>query len=182
MMMTTRLLLPFVHGVDKYAIEQALRFAKSHAATLVPLVLIREPEERRKGVRLEQIQQSRDFLETVKHKASRYAVPVERLEVFTCDVVQSINLVAGEMECEGILLFVGRKDGNLLQMNEIKRLLEMPSCKLYVIHLQKNTHESFLDMLRQHFSHLLSDRRKNQETALHGLGSNEEDVVISLRA
>src|SRR6266436_1031111 len=77
---------------------------------------------------------------------------------------------------------VGRKDGILLQMNEIKRLLEMPSCKLYVIHLQKNTHESFLDMLRQHFSHLLSDRRKNQETALHGLGSNEEDVVISLRA
>ena len=71
-MMTTRLLLPFVHGVDKYAIEQALRFAKSHAATLVPLVLIREPEERRKGVRLEHIQQSRDFLETVKHKASRY--------------------------------------------------------------------------------------------------------------
>jgi len=48
--------------------------------------------------------------------------------------------------------------------------------------LQKNTHESFLDMLRQHFSHLLSDRRKNQEKALHGLGSNEEDVVISLRA
>ena len=165
-MKTTRFLLPFVHGVDKYAIEQALRFAKSHEATLIPLVLIRVPEERRKGVRLEHIQQSRDFLETVKHKASRYAVPIERLEIFTSDVVQSINLVAGEMECEGILLFIGRKDGVLLQVNEIKHLLEVPSCKLYIIHLQTNTHESFTHKLRQRFSHLLSGRRKKQEEQL----------------
>jgi hypothetical protein len=171
-MKTTRFLLPFAHGIDLFAIEQALRFAKSHSATLVPLVLIHAPEERRKGVRLEHIQQSRDFLEIVKHKASKYAVPIERLEVYTCDVVQSINLIAGEMECDGILL----------QTNEIKCLLEMPSCKLYVIHLQKNTHRSFVDMLHQHLSHLLGDKRQKQEKALHGLESNEEDVMISLRA
>ena len=181
-MKTTRFLLPFAQGIDLFAIEQALRFAKSHSATLVPLVLIHAPEERRKGVRLEHIQQSRDFLEIAKHKASKYAVSIERLEVYTCDVVQSINLVAGEMECEGILLFIGPKDGILLQTNEIKCLLEMPSCKLYVIHLQKNTHESFVDMLRQHLSHLLGDKQQKQERALHGLESNEEDVVISLRA
>lgn len=80
------------------------------------------------------------------------------------------------------MLFLGRKDGILLQMNEMKRLLELPSCKLYVIHLQKNTHESSLDMLRQRFSYLLGDRRKKQEKALHGLEFNEDDVVISLRA
>jgi hypothetical protein len=178
-MKTTRLLLPFVHGVDLRAIEQALLFAKSHEAMLVPLVLIRVPEERRKGVRLEYIQQSRDFLETVKHKASRYDVPIERLEVFTSDVVQSINLIAGEMECEGILLFIGRKDGILLQMNEIKRLLEMPSCKLYIIHLQTNTHENFTYKLRQRFSHLLSGRRNKQDEPLRSRESNEDDVVIS---
>ena len=181
-MMTIRLLLPFVHGVDRYAIEQALRFAKSHAATLVPLVLIREPEERRKGVRLEHIQQSRDFLESVKHKASRYAVPIERLEVFTSDVVQSINLVASEMECEGVLLFVGRKDGILLQANEIKHLIETTTCKLYIIHLQTKERESFTQMLRQRFSHLLIGRRKKQKGLPQSRESIEDDVVISVRA
>ncbi len=178
-MKTTRLLLPFVHSVDLRAIEQALQFAKSHEAMLVPLVLIRVPEERRKGVRLEYIQQSKDFLETVKHKASRYAVPIERLEAFTSDVVQSINLVAGELECEGILLFIGRKDGILLQANEIKRLLEMPSCKLYIIHLHTEERGSFTQMLRQRFSHLFGGRRKKQEEPLWRQESNEDDVVIS---
>src|SRR5713101_3412898 len=101
MMKTTRFLLPFVHGVNKFAIEQAVLLAKSHQATLVPLVLIYIPEERRtKGVRLEHVQQSMDFLETVKQKSDWYSVPVESLEVFTCHVVQSINLVTSEMECE----------------------------------------------------------------------------------
>jgi len=152
-MKTTRFLLPFVHGVDKFAIEQAILLAKSHQAMLVPLVLIHVPEERRKkGVRLEYLQQSKDFLETVKQKADWYSVQIERLEVFTSDVVQSINLVASEMECEGILLFIGRKGGILLQMNEIKRLLEMPSCKLYIIHLHTEERGSFTQMLRQRFS------------------------------
>jgi len=180
-MKTTRFLLPFVHGVDMCAIEQALQFAKSHEATLVPLVLIRVPEERRKGVRLEHIQQSRDFLETVKHKASRYAVPIERLEVFTSDVVQSINLVAGEMQCEGILLFIGRQDGILLQVNEMKHLLEMQSCKLYIIHLQTDKRERFTHMLRQRFSHLLNGRRKKQEEPLQGRESIEDELVTSVR-
>lgn len=181
LMKTTRFLLPFVHGVDMCAIEQALQFAKSHEATLVPLVLIRVPEERRKGVRLEHIQQSRDFLETVKHKASRYAVPIERLEVFTSDVVQSINLVAGEMQCEGILLFIGRQDGILLQVNEMKHLLEMQSCKLYIIHLQTDKRERFTHMLRQRFSHLLNGRRKKQEEPLQGRESIEDELVTSVR-
>jgi hypothetical protein len=61
-MMTTHFLLPFVHGVDTFAIEQAILLAKSHQAVLVPLVLIHVAEERRKkGVRLEYLQQSKDF-------------------------------------------------------------------------------------------------------------------------
>src|SRR6266704_1699742 len=104
MMKTPRFLLPFVHGVDKFAIEQAILLAKSHQATLIPLVLIHVPEERRKkSVRLEYLQQSKDFLETVQQKADWYSVRIERLEVFTSDIIQSINLVASEMACEGIL-------------------------------------------------------------------------------
>jgi hypothetical protein len=86
-MKTARFLLPFVHGVDKFAIEQAILLTKSHHATLVPLVLLHMPGERRKkGVRLEYLQQSMDFLETLKQKADRYAVQTEKLEVFTSDI------------------------------------------------------------------------------------------------
>lgn len=163
-MKTLRFLLPFVHGIDMYAIEQAILLAKGHEATLVPLVLIYVPEERRaKGARLEQIQQSKDFLEAVKFKAARYAVPLERIEVFTSDVVQSINLVASEMECEGILLFLGRNNGILLQYNEIKHLVEMPVCKLYIMHLHAEERETFSQMLFQRFSALLTGKRKKRE-------------------
>ena len=86
-MKNSRFLLPFVHGVDMRAIEQAILLAKGHEAILVPLVLIYVPEERRaKGARLEYIQQSRDFLEAIKFKAARYDVPIERLEVYTSDI------------------------------------------------------------------------------------------------
>ena len=97
-MRTIRLLLPFTHGVDMCALDHAMRLAKGCNAILVPLALIYVPEDgRTKGARLEHIQQTKDFLEAVKHKAARYDVPIERLEVFTSDVAQSIRVVAGEM-------------------------------------------------------------------------------------
>jgi len=122
------------------------------------------PERRQaKGARLEHVQQSKDFLEATKYKAGRYAVPVERFEVFTSDVVRSIDLVASEMECEGILLFVGRRGGILLDINEIKRLVELPICKLYIMHMQTNDRASFAQRLRQRFSDWLNGRRKKQD-------------------
>ena len=148
-MKATRFLLPFVHGVNKFAIEQAILLAKSHQAMLVPLVLIHLPEERRKkGVRLEYLQQSKDFLETVQQKADWYAVQIERLEVFTSDVVQTINLVASEVEYEGILLFVCHKGGILLQLHEIKCLMEMPVRKLYITRLPRIERKSYVQTLR----------------------------------
>lgn len=162
-MRRTRFLLPFTHGVDMRAIEQAILLAKGHEATLIPLALIYVPERRHaKGARLEHVQQSKDFLEATKYKAARYAVPVERFEVFTSDVVRSINLVASEMECEGILLFVGRKGGILLDTSEIKGLVELPICKLYVLHMQTNDRASITQMLRRRFSDWLNGRRKKQ--------------------
>src|SRR5260370_774174 len=72
-MKTPRWLLPFTHGVDTAAIEYAVRLAESAGATLVPVSLISAPP---KGARLEHIQQSKDFLEAVQHKAERFQVPV----------------------------------------------------------------------------------------------------------
>ena len=166
-MKTVRFLLPFVHGVDKFAIEQAILLTKSHHATLVPLVLIHTPEERRKkGVRLEYLQQSKDFLETVKQKADWYAVQTERLEVSTSDVVQSINLVAHDMECERILLFVSKKGGILLQLHQIKSLMELPVCLLYIIHLPVKERMNFVQELSQRFSHWFHERSKRSEKLL----------------
>ena len=174
-MKQSRFLLPFVHGVDMRAIEQAILLAKGHEAVLVPLVLIYVPEENRaKGARLEHIQQSRDFLEAIKFKAARYDVPIERLEVFTSDIVQSINLVATEMACEGILLFLGRNNGILLHYDQIKHLVEMPTCKLYIMHLQPEERGSFIQMLRQGFSNLLTGRHKRQEESPQGQEALDE--------
>ncbi len=162
-MKTQRLLLPFVHGVDKFAIEQAVLLAKSHNATLVPLVLLYMPKERRKkGVRLEYLQQSMDFLETVKQKADRHIVQIERLEVFTSDVVQSIHLAASEMECKGILLFVNQKGGILLQLDQIEGVMEIPACMLYITHLPTVGRSSFIQTLRLHLSHLLTGRNEQR--------------------
>ena len=182
MMKTTRLLLPFVHGVDKFAIEQAILLAKSHQATLVPLVLIYVPEERRtKGVRLEHVQQSLDFLETVKQKSDWYAVSIERLEVLTSHIVHSINLVANEMECDGILLFVSQKGGILLPAIEIKHLMEMPACKLYVTRLPTIERVSFAQALRQRFSHRLHGRSERKEEPMQAQEYLEKEVELSIQ-
>jgi hypothetical protein len=182
-MKTTRFLLPFVHGVDKFAIEQAILLTKSHHATLVPLVLIQVPEERRKkGVRLEYLQQAMDFLETVQQKADWYSVQTEKLEVFTSDVVQSINLVASEMECEGMLLFVGHNSGILLDVRQIKGLMEYPMCKLYITRLPTDEPKSYAQSLRLLFSRWLSGRNMKREDRTQEQEYRENEVELSMKA
>lgn len=158
------------------AIEQALLLAKDRQATLVPLALIHTPEERRaKGARLEHVQQSKDFLEAVKHKAARYAVPIERFEVFTSDVVQSINTIASDLECEGILLFAGRKDGILLQAGEIKRLMETTTCRLYILRLQTGDSNALTQKLLKGF---FSWSRKQRARPAPAQECSEEEVPM----
>jgi len=60
---TTRLLLPFIHGVEMDTIEAAVLLAASHQATLVPLSLILVPQTRVKGARLEHLQLQPMFVE-----------------------------------------------------------------------------------------------------------------------
>jgi nucleotide-binding universal stress UspA family protein len=178
--MATRLLLPFTHGVDIIAIEQAILLAKSLEATLIPLSVIHVPQEgRSSGARLEHIQQSKDFLEAVKYKAARYDVPVERFEVFTADIVQCINIVAKEQRCEGILLFVGGKKGVLLQADEIKCLMETMVCKLYIMRMQSNGNKGSVQTFRERLSNWLSRGRQGQQQELRELQSYTEEKVMS---
>jgi hypothetical protein len=83
---TTRLLLPFTHGVEMDTLEVAVLLAASHHATLVPLSLVLEPRTRGKGARLEHIQQSKDFLEGVH-----------------------------QLRCDGVVLALRGRNGSLLR-------------------------------------------------------------------
>lgn len=164
-MKTTRLLLPFLHGVHLPAIEQALRMAISMDATLVALVLLHVPRGRRsKGVRLDDIDQCNDFLEAVKCKAARFGVPVEHLEVTTEDAVQTINMIAAEMECDGIVLFMSRKEGILLPESVSVHLLLEATCKIYVVRLPSETHKMSQEGWRARISRLFG--RRTEQAAL----------------
>ena len=180
--MATRLLLPFTHDVNMFAIEQAVLLAKSLDATLMPLSVIHVPGERHaKGARLEHIQQSKDFLEAVKYKAARYGVPVDRFEVFTSDIVHSINMVAREQMCDGILLFLRGKKGVLLPEEEIKSLLKTPVCKLYVLHMQSNANKGSAQTFRERLVNWLSRRSRSQQLELLELQDYTEEKVIPSR-
>ncbi len=135
----TNLLLPFTHGIDVSAITCAFALAQRFHSTLVVLSLIRLPEMTgAPKPRLEAIQQSKDFLEFVQHKAARQGVPIMGVELYTHHPVRSIRALAQEMECAGILLFVHRGAGVLLSTGEVKQLLEDDSLPLYVAPLPSN--------------------------------------------
>ncbi len=116
------MLLPFSHGIDNAAIEQAVTLASEHAATLVPLSLMCV-SGRQNRVRLDHIQQSKDFLTLVQQKAARAGVAVKTMEKATCEEIQTIQQVAVELQCTGILLFARQQKGVLLSSATIGRLM-----------------------------------------------------------
>lgn len=135
LMCMTRLLLPFTHGIDGFAIASALTLAQQCDATLVLLSLIHLPQAPGRGPRWEDIQQSRDFLEFGHHKATRSGVLVEQVELRTCNPVGSARALAQELECAGIVLAVRRGTGVLLATHEVKGLMEEQRLPVYVVAL-----------------------------------------------
>ena len=135
MIKTTRLLLPFAHGVELETLEAAVLLAASHHATLVPLSLISVPQARGKGARLEHIQQSKDFLEAAQQKALRHGVSLERFEAFTGDIVQSIAALVPRLACDGLILAFRGGKGSLLNAKMIEQLMAIAPCPLYLIYL-----------------------------------------------
>jgi hypothetical protein len=153
-----RWLLPFTYGVDMRAIDSVVGFAESAGATLVPVSLISVPDERRsRGARLEHIQQSKDFLEAVQFKAARLQVPVERYEVFTGDVLQSIALLVHDLRCDSIFLVTTGKEDVLLHAHELKSLLEEPPASLVLMRLPTRTESA---QTRQLVTQFLSGLRR----------------------
>lgn len=140
-----RWLLPFTSAVDMRALDAVVRLAESQGATLVAMSLITVPHESRsRGVRLEYIQQSKDFLEAVKYKAARQHVPLERYEVFTADVFRSLKLLMREQNCGSILLVTRGEKDSLLRRQELRQLLDALPASLVLIRLPVHTQPAWL--------------------------------------
>jgi len=141
--MNSRWLLPFTYGVDMRAIDYLVSLAEHNGAALIPvsLVSIRD-DSRAGGARLEHIQQSKDFLEAVKYKAARLQVPVERYEVFTSDVIQSITTLVHDLHCDGIVMVAVEHKEVLLRAHELKQLLVEPPASLVLIRLPAHAQEA----------------------------------------
>ena len=135
-MNTRRWLLPFTWSVNMQAIDAVVSLAEGGGATLVAVSLVSAPDgPGTRGVRLEHIQQSKDFLEALYYKAARMGVSLERHEVFTTDVMQSIMTLTHELGCDGIVLVSQGEREALLHAHQLKRLLEEPPAGLLVLRL-----------------------------------------------
>ncbi len=135
-MRSSRWLLPFTGEVDMQAIDAVVRLAEYDGATLVAVSLISPPDTiGKKRVRLEQIQRSKDFLEAVKWKATRFGIPLEEHELYTADVVECIALQAQSLCCEALLLVSRGERVTLLRAPHLKRLCERPPVRLLVLRL-----------------------------------------------
>lgn len=131
-----RLLLPFTQGVDVGAIDAALMLAQQRDATLVTISLIRSSgTQAMRGAQLDYRQPSENFLEVVQRQAVHVGVPVERIELTTHNAGQSIHIFAQELECAGIVLFLREGAGVLLDISEVKQILEEESAPLYLMRL-----------------------------------------------
>lgn len=141
-MKTIRLLLPFTGNVNTLALNYAIQFAEMRQATLVPLALIRVMPG--KAVRLELIQQAQDFLEFVRYKARQQRVPIEQARIYTSDAVRSIEAVAGEMNCEAVMLFLSDTADVLLDHAEFRSLMDHAACNAHLVLLPARRAQRYL--------------------------------------
>ena len=177
MIKTTRLLLPFTHGVEMETLEAAVQLAASHHATLVPLSLIPVPQARGKGARLEHIQQSKDFLEAVQQKALLHGISLERFEAFTSDIAQSIVLLVSRLECDGMILTLRGRKGSLLSAKMIEQIMVIGPCQLYLIYLPAGE-PSWVARVRERFTGRRPARR-HVEQPLPAEESSGPEMVLS---
>jgi hypothetical protein len=154
----SKLLLPFTCRVHAYALEYAVLLAKNRHATLVPLSLIYVSPTTGEA-RLEHIQQSKDFQALVQSKATRCGVAVECREVYTSDVIASIQRMTQKLDCTNFILFVCDGDGVLLSTNEMKHILTLVPGQHHVIRLQGNA-PHFSSHLFKRIAQMLPRQRK----------------------
>lgn len=130
-----RLLLPFTHGIDGTAIEYALIFARQTRSTLVAGSWLSPVVGKPGRPLLGHIEQSQDFLALTGYKAKRFHVPVEPIELYSIDSAKSMQALAGEMDCDAILLFMRNEKVLLISKEEMQQLLRDSHVPLLLVKL-----------------------------------------------
>jgi hypothetical protein len=158
---TRRWLLPFTSGVDLPTIASALRLAETGGATLVAVSFIATPGEH--GARLELIQQSKDFLEAIRHKALRLSIPIECYEVFTSDVLESIAIQIRDLACDSLVLASRGEKALLLRTQEMQQLVLRPPASLVLLRFDSSAPSGSRSGLRTRLLSWVQQRGKQPE-------------------
>lgn len=175
----TRLLLPFTFGVEMEVLDSLVRLASHQHATLIPLSLIPLPAQKRKGVRLELLQQSKDFLEAVHYKAARHRLPLEPVEIFTRDITHSILTTVEQLHCDGMLLAARSARGSLLDMETIQQLLRVHPCALFVVYFPAKKPGNWMAKGQAWLTRRWSDKRDQSESQHNATSEALLDYQVS---
>lgn len=162
-----RWLLPFTFGVNTSAITTAVLQAVACNTTLVAVSLVVMSNTRR-GVRLERLQQSQDFLEKVQQLAYHYQIPLERYEVLTYTsgevLADEIEHLAHEFRCRCCVIVTSQEQELLLCKEELRALLTRASFSLLLCRLSPQTQQpSLTARLRFWFSELIHNTFRKKE-------------------
>lgn len=174
----TRLLLPFTFGVEMDVLETLVLLASNQRATLIPLSLISLPSTKRKGVRLELIQQSKDFLEAVRKIAARHHVPLEPVEALTPHAAHSILLSVEQLHADAILLATRGTRGSLLDMEMIEQLIESKPCSLFVVSFPPKKSDRWRARVRRRFANVWPQSTGAGEPQEQRARTDQEPVVL----
>jgi hypothetical protein len=129
-----RFLLPCTANIDQGAINAAVEVASSCGAILVPLLLRNMVQVKTEFSADQALDQ--DFLDIVRQQAAVMEVPIERIALSTYNAGQSIHILAEEMDCSGILLFIRDGRGVLLETGEVQYVIEHEHIILpFLVHL-----------------------------------------------
>lgn len=131
------LLLPFTHGIDREAIDQALVMAENFSACLVCVAFIPCSPDKHKGIRLERIQQAKDFLEYMYYRARQAGIKLQRMELYIPNLEESILRLSQEMDNAPILLFTRHERGILLELSTIRSVVEDERSRYYLLLLAR---------------------------------------------
>ncbi len=137
-----RFLLPFTCDVDVKALHHVLQLAKIHNATLVGLALVPLTEQQRpENVRLEYVQQAQDFLAVLHTHAAIHSVRIEAYEIYTHDVLESIDCYTQRLHCQQVLLSYKGEKVHFLQPQEAQQLRVGSIHPLHVLHTEPRLRE-----------------------------------------
>lgn len=155
-----RWLLPFTCHTDLAAIDAALRLANTGNATLVIVSLIvLSPEQDGYAVPFEMLQQSKDFLATMRRRAFQMGVAIETLEGQTTDVPEHLTRCVTELNCHGVILATRGKEALFLHEREFQALLLHPPAALVLIRFPTQGQEG----MRQRLFHRIRTWWRNRQ-------------------